>query len=72
MDSGHQLNRVSSPTPSKFAELIGTVIAVLTLTLPVLVVASYSGAPRDAATIAPPLSKSAIIVRQMNRDTNGR
>ncbi len=71
MDSGHQLHRVSSPTPSKFSELIGTVIAVLTLTLPVLVVASYSGAPREAA-IAPPLSQSAIIVRQMNRDTNGR
>jgi hypothetical protein len=71
MESGHQLQRLSRPSPSKFSEFVGTLIAVLTLTLPVLLVAHYSGGPNDSA-IAPSLSPSSIIVRQMNGHTKGR
>lgn len=77
MVSGHHLNRLSSPPPSKISEFIGTFIAVLTLTLPVFVVARYSDAPAGTA-IAPALSRSSVLVRQIDRNvkvdqhTNGR
>ncbi|EKQ68681.1 hypothetical protein OsccyDRAFT_3221 [Leptolyngbyaceae cyanobacterium JSC-12] len=43
--------RVQHSSP-KIAEFVGTLIAVLTLTLPAVVVAQYSSRP-DISTIAP-------------------
>ncbi|MDX2244459.1 MAG: hypothetical protein NW224_27615 [Leptolyngbyaceae cyanobacterium bins.302] len=53
------------------SEFVGTFIAVLTLTLPVAIVARYSSAP-EGTTIAPQPPQPSIIVRQMNSNTKGR
>jgi hypothetical protein len=53
------------------SEFVGTLIAVLTLTLPVVIVSRYSSAPEDSA-IAPSATQPSIIVREMNRQPKKR
>ncbi|HAC65934.1 MAG TPA: hypothetical protein DCF68_20980 [Cyanothece sp. UBA12306] len=42
MQSSTPSGKVSEPPPHKWAYIVGTIIAILTLTLPLLVIAYYS------------------------------
>ncbi|HEY9653556.1 MAG TPA: hypothetical protein V6C95_23045 [Coleofasciculaceae cyanobacterium] len=53
MESSSPSANTSDPHPHRWAEIIGTVIALLTLTLPLFVIAHYSSSRVDVLQQAP-------------------
>jgi hypothetical protein len=59
MQSGSQIETLTEPPPSRLANVIGTLIALMTLVLPVAAIAYYSSnpppssAPNSGAPSAP-------------------
>lgn len=45
MQSGSQVETLTEPPPSRLASVVGTLIALVTLVLPVAAIAYYSSAP---------------------------
>lgn len=54
MESGSRINAASEEPPSHWSNLLGTLIALLTLTLPVGAIAYFSTS--DSLPISPPAS----------------
>ncbi|MDC0835445.1 hypothetical protein POG22_20960 [Geitlerinema sp. CS-897] len=57
MESGSQSGRSQQPLPRGFSQLVGTAIALLTLTLPLLVILLYSAGTVDSPRQIYPMSR---------------
>lgn len=53
MDSGSDPANSADPPPHKLADFVGTLIAVLTLTLPLFIIAHYSSSKAEVLQPAP-------------------
>jgi hypothetical protein len=58
MESGSQPASTTGRSPHRFAELVGITIALLTLTVPLAVIAYYSGGAESSQPVSDVLPQS--------------